>query len=286
MILNPAASRGKAKSYIERVENYFKSSGISYNLNLTERPLHATEIAKEAISGFKDIIVVGGDGTINEVINGIYGSDVNLGIIPVGSGNDFIKGIGIPGDFERSVKIILDGNVKKIDIGKMGNRYFPNGLGIGFDALVADYANKEKIFKGALIYIISVFKAYFRYKIPIFTIQANDRIIRKRMFLTAIGNGICIGGKFYLTPEAKMDDGMFDICIIEPVSLFKLCRLMPSVFRGEHLNEKEVTYFKAQKVKISSDIGSPVHMDGEVISLNLKEFEVEVIPGAVNIYVP
>ena len=286
IILNPAAGRGKAKSLMERIDSFFSQADIQFDLSVTERPLHATEIAREAVSEFKDFIVVGGDGTINEVINGIQGSDVNLGIIPVGSGNDFIKCVNIPNDFEESVKVILDGKIRAIDLGKMGNRFFPNGLGVGFDALAAEYANKIKLFKGALIYLISVFKAYFKFTPPVLTIESDTRIIKKRIFFATIGNGICLGSKFYLTPEAKPDDGMFDICIVEPVSMFRLIKLIPKVFKGEHLNENIVTYFKAKHLKVTSDIGSPVHMDGEVISLNLKNFEVELIPNTLNLYVP
>jgi YegS/Rv2252/BmrU family lipid kinase len=286
IILNPTAGRGKAKSYIDKIEDFFKQEDVQFELSVTERPLHATEIAREAVSRFNDFIVVGGDGTINEVINGIHGNDVNLGIIPVGSGNDFIKCVNIPRDFEESVKVILSGKIRKIDLGKMGNRFFPNGLGIGFDALAAEYANKIKLFKGTLIYLISVFKAYFKFTPPVLTIESDNRIIKKRIFFTTIGNGICLGSKFYLTPEAKPDDGMFDICIVEPVSMFKMVKLIPKVFKGEHLNEKIVTYFKAKHLHISSDIGTPVHMDGEVISLNLKNFDVELVPNTLKLYVP
>jgi len=287
IIINPAAGGGRGKQYIEKVKNFFTEEGITFDISVTRRPLHATEIAKDAASNdYGGIVSVGGDGTINEIVNGVYKYKVNLGIIPIGSGNDFIKCIDIPKDFVKAIKTIIKGKTRKIDLGKLENRVFPNVLGIGFDALVADLANKTKLVKGSLKYFISVFKAYFKYKIPELVIHTEDRIVRKKVFFTAVGNGVCVGGKFYLTPEAIVDDGLLDICIVEPISFRKMCSLIPKVFKGEHLNEKEVTYFRARKLEITSDIGSPVHMDGEVLSLNLKKFDITVLPKALNVYVP
>lgn len=284
IVVNPAAGQGRTLAIWPDLARKIKLSRIKYSSCFTQRVGHATELAKEAVkSGFRKIFVVGGDGTLNEVVNGIDLNETTIGVIPTGSGNDLAKMLGI--------KSISDGlnclqyqKPKTIDLGRALGRLFVNNLGVGFDASVASYQKKLKIFRGNLGYLASVLRTLYNfngYEIEIITDQFR---FYERVMSVSVGNGQFHGGCFKLTPEAVIDDGFLDVCMIGQISKPKFLFNIPKAIKGTHHCLKEIKSFKAQKILLSAKELLFVHFDGEVLSEPVKEVNVEILPASLEVF--
>lgn len=295
-ILNPVAGRGRAYVAIKKIRSILRQIGIDHNISVTNAPGHATELAKSTCNEHDVVVAVGGDGTINEVINGLMGGKATLGILPLGSGNDFAKAIKVPQNIHKAIDIILKHNKKTIDIGKVkttkylepqsthtNERYFVNGVGIGFDALVAFESSKIKILSGLPLYITALIKALSLYRTPNFKIKIDEMRLKSRFFLIAIGNGISAGGGFYLTPNALLDDNKFDVCYVDQVNLFQILKIFPSVLKGLHGKFKQVHFTQTNNVHVNSSDKFYVHADGEIVGNLASEVEISMIPGALKV---
>jgi YegS/Rv2252/BmrU family lipid kinase len=243
------------------------------------------------------VIAVGGDGTIHEVVNGIMGSEKALGVVPVGSGNDLIKSVRIPGDFRHAVRCSLSGKLASIDVGRVevsregaipGNSspsYFVNGLGIGFDAEVAARTKSVNHASGMLLYVVSVFRTMGKYRSPEFFVSVDGRQNQSRNLLIAIGNGRCSGGGFYLTPRAKPDDGLLDICSIDEISSTRILGIMPSVMKGNHMHKPCVRMERGRRIEVKTSRAVVVHSDGEILGTDIIAVLIQVVPHALNVIV-
>ncbi len=287
VILNPVSNHGETKKTIPKIKALLKPR-ISSEIILTKRPKEAVEIAKEA-KGFDLLIVVGGDGTVHEAVNGLLVSknqETALAVIPSGSGNDFAKMIGMPKNISLAVEKILEGKVKYVDVGKINERYFVNSLGIGFDARVAHLTNeiKNEVKKsGLLLYLISLFrilrKDFYTYEVQI---SVDEGALRnKNITLIAANMGKTYGGGFKITPLAKNDDGYIDVCVVDSLTRNQIPFRLPFVILGKHLWMKKVHYYTAKKLIIKSKKEIPAHLDGELIKA--KEFTVKIIPRALKV---
>lgn len=289
IILNPFAGKGKAFRSIRTIEKYFQKFQIEYDMQITDSPKQATEIALQgANQGIENIIAAGGDGTINEVLNGIMKSEnpekINLGIIAIGGGNDFVKNLDYPQKIEKQIKILKNCDTKKVDIGKIENHYFINTLGLGFDAQVATTYSKSNLLNGFIGYLIAVLLTLIRCRSYLVKIFANDKTITKNALFITVGNGKCCGGKFHLTPNAKIDDGLFDFCIIDKISRRKIVKLLPKTIKGEHTNFPVVTMLKGKEINIKSNEDLPVYMDGEIPELkNRKNIDIKILSKKISL---
>lgn len=285
-IVNPASSRGKGNVTGKWLERECANRNLDFDLQYTKSPGHATEIASNSIGSFENIISVGGDGTLQEVINGTFGNNIKIGIIPVGTGNDFVRAVNIPINPSAALDILIEGNDKQIDVGKIGDRIFHNGVGIGFDAWVVNESLKIRKLRGHLIYLYAILKTLKNYKAPLMEIKYHEKSIIQKLFLVTVANGISLGGGIKLTPFAKIDDGLLNLNIIQDVNKLKILQNLMKAYSGEHVNMPEVTVDTCKSVVIKSDDGLAVHADGELISCNLKEIEIEIIPKAIKFIVP
>ncbi len=220
---------------------------------------------------------------MHEVVNGMMGGKAVLAVIPIGSGNDFVKMFNLPADVGQAVEIICRNNRMRIDVGKVGDVIFPNGLGIGFDAWVVRESLKVKRLRGFLIYLYSVLKTLFLYKNEPVTFSANGSVEEKKIFLIAVGNGVAMGGGFYLTPQAAIDDGKFDVCIIRALKKREALINLPKALNGSHTSIKQVQMLRTDKLKITSEKGIAVHADGELLGMNLKELDISILPNALEV---
>ena len=292
IILNPFAGKGKAFRSIRKIEKYLQKHYMEYDMAITDSPKQATDFALEtANQGIEYIVAAGGDGTINEVINGIMKSEnpdkVKLGIIPVGGGNDFIKNIDYPKKLEKQIKLIRRRITQKIDIGQVEDYYFINTLGIGFDAQVAITYSKSKTLDGSAGYMKAVMKTLIKCKSYPVEIQVNDISIKGDKLFVSVGNGKCCGGKFHLTPDAKIDDGVFDFCIIDKLTRREIIKFLPKVIKGKHVNLPMVTMLRGKEIIVKSNEDLPVYMDGEIPDLNdRKNINIKIIPKKINLIVP
>lgn len=278
IIVNPQADKGKSGFRWKEIETrLIKNLNIEYESVLTESPKHATYLTRKTQQeGVKLIFLVGGDGTVSEAINGIYLEDIVLGIIPTGSGNDFAKMLGI--------RTVLDGlssfNTsfeKVVDVGCLNkDKYFINNLGIGLDAYVVKLQRRER-FRNEISYLFSTLKILSSFSEFPVKVNAPDFKFSGNVLSISVGNGQYHGGLFRLTPQAKIDDGLLDICIIKQTNKLKRFLNVPKAIKGSHISLKEVESFKTKKISISSPLPLQLHLDGELYE-PLKELEIEVLP--------
>ncbi len=285
LIANPAAGRGRSRETVLRVVELFKKRRVAFDLELTRSAGDAAVIARDALASFDVVVAVGGDGTVNEIVPGMLFSGKPLGIIPAGSGNDFIKSLGIPNSIERAVDLVLAGNTRLIDVGKINDRYFANGVGIGFDAAVnrASYGiNHSK--QGFLLYFCASMRTLGKYDPVPLRVTVDGGVFKESVFLLTTGNGTTVGGGFKLTPHAKLDDGLLDVTIVKPLSVPVLLWHLPKVFLGTiERAGKYATLLRTQKMVVEADGPVPVHADGEIYGETMTRFEIEVVPNALTV---
>ena len=293
VIVNPTAGKGSAKKAIPEIEICLDSLQINYDLILTEFPEHAIQLAEEAgTNGYDTVVAVGGDGTVNEVINGLMSAGnhgaltSNLGVIPVGRGNDFSFGMGIPQDIPSACRLLVDGNTRKIDVGwvKGGDypegRYFGNGIGIGFDTVVGFEAAKLPPFiSGMPAYLIAALKTIFLYfDAPLLRIEIDGEVLEQPCLLVSMMNGRRMGGSFLFAPNSESDDGLLNLCIAGQVSRAGVLGLFPKVMSGTQRDHEAILMPVGKNISIEAITGSlPVHADGETICIAGKNLEVTIL---------
>ncbi len=284
IILNPHSGRGKAGKLRPKIEEALNQKNIDFNLVETQGQGHAEKLAQEAPPEFDVVVVAGGDGTANEVANGLMKNPRPMGLIPTGSGNDFARAMGIPFQWQKAIDVLFQNQEKRIDVGWVNGRYFPNGFGVGFDALVVQESAKVTRLRGLLIYLYAVLKSIFFYSSPNLSILLDaDRKIESRIFMLTVGNGVSLGGGFLLTPNARNNDGIFDICVIHHLSKPQIFWHLPKVFWGGHVKIKQVEMLQAKELVVKSSEPVGGHVDGELVEMNDREFRVKIFPKALTI---
>ena len=298
VIVNPVSGRGRAKKLVPTIERLFRASGLEFNLLLSERPWHAAELAESAARQGNDaVIVAGGDGTVNEAINGLMRARLDgiagpaLGILCVGTGNDFAASLELPVKLEKAVQSIARNTRRLVDIGILKgcsfpeNRYFGNCVGIGFDAAGGVLAEKITWASGLLAYLIAALQNIFiYYTAPTLKIQLDDETMQMPSLLVSIMNGKRIGGGFWTAPDAKPDDGLFDLCIAEEVSRPRMLTLLPHFLKGTQINQPEIQMKRSQTVTIMATQGvMPIQADGEILDDACLAVTVEILPGQLEI---
>jgi YegS/Rv2252/BmrU family lipid kinase len=286
-IVNPIAGNGFAKTLVPEIEKQIARHGIDGHIVFTERVGHATELSRSFLDkGFRYFISVSGDGTLNEMARPLINrNDAVTGIIPAGTGNDFIQILGFPGRFsEKEWDIFFRKNVRKMDAGIVNDMIFLNGMGLGFDAQVAaeNYSETGEVKKGgAYKYIWHIVKTLLFFREKKMTLLSGEDNHETDCFINTIAVGRRFAGSFFLTPEALADDALLDVCSIKKLSLFNRFRLLLKVPKGEHISDGKVNYFKTPSLEIEFAEKVPFHVDGE---LNFaKKFSVRILPGALNI---
>jgi len=289
LVVNPEAGKGYTKKLWPRLQKALINRKIAFEYRLASDPKEATHIAKAVTKDFQIIVAVGGDGTVNHVANwvisGRAAASCALGIIPTGSGNDTVKSLGIPTDPFKAIELLRNPRRKRIDMGRVGSRYFLNGLGVGLDGWVARENQKIKILKGEMAYFYAVLKGIFKFQSFPLEIEAPDWSYRGQTLMLEVSNGRYYGGAFRLTPHAQIDDGLFDLCVIEDLSILKRLWHAPKALTGKHLTLKETHTTKASKVFIKSGERLLAHVDGEPIEVDHRGFEVEIIKNALDVIV-
>ncbi len=290
IIANPFAGKLDVKDRVSYLTTELKRSNLLYKTYYTNAPLHAHEIAKDVSKKSSAVLVVGGDGTINEVISGMMecGGRAKIGIIPSGSGNDLIKPLLISQNIEKSVSTIINGTAKKIDVGRCNDRYFINIMGVGFDAAVGARMHylrcNAKTKKGKSFYSKALFHTIMHYKSIPLKVKVDGKKYGKKYFLVSIANGTTFGGDFVIAPMADICDGSLCLVSIESISKLRFFMHLNKVKKGKVLTVPEVDYTKCKKVSIRSDTEIAAQLDGEYYCA--KEFDISVIPGGLEVFVP
>ncbi|HET90227.1 MAG TPA: diacylglycerol kinase family lipid kinase [Chloroflexi bacterium] len=298
IIVNPTAGRGSGAEALPQIEQLLHTYGLDFDTVRTERPWHAAELAQEAAStGYDVAVAVGGDGTANEVLNGLMLAKqarphtCAMGALPVGRGNDFSYGMEIPSDLESSCRALAQNHRRTIDVGHVvgglypKGRYFGNGIGIGFDAVVGFEAVKLTWLTGFPSYIVATLKTVFLYyRAPLTEIKYDDQAITHPSLMISIMNGQRMGGGFYMAPEGRPDDGWLDLCIAREVNRARIFGLIPHFMRGSQATRSPITMTRARHVVVTAVEGVlPAHADGETLCVTGRKLEVELLPSQLDI---
>ncbi|MCK5634684.1 MAG: diacylglycerol kinase family lipid kinase [Anaerolineales bacterium] len=301
IIVNPTSGRGTAADAIPLLDQFMREHGLEFDRVLTEKPEHAVELAKQAaLDGFDVVVVAGGDGTANEVINGLMlakqaGADgIALGVIAIGRGNDFAFGVNVPQGLEEGCRVLLEDFRTSMDVGLVKGglypegRYFGNGVGIGFDAVVGFEALKMTRLHGFLSYIVAAIKTIFLYyQAPLVRIEFNGQTMEKYALMVSIMNGRRMGGGFMMAPEAGIDDGLLDLCIAEQVSRPKIFALIPRFMQGTQAAQPSIQTGRTNSILVTALEGSlPAHADGETLCTEGQQLHMEILPRQIEIICP
>ncbi|MDX1660703.1 MAG: diacylglycerol kinase family lipid kinase [Gemmatimonadota bacterium] len=285
VIANPRAGRGRGLRNLERLREAIRRRGVDLDVVETHRPGHATEVAREAAErGDPRIAVLGGDGTISEVVNGLLESETALGILPMGTGNDVARSLAIPRDLDRAIDLAVHGQPRAIDVGRERDRAFVSVLGVGFPSIVAAEANSIGWLRGSPAFFVAVYKALHRLRAIPFRIELDGEVMEMRCVAVLIQNTPYTGGGLQMAPEAVVDDGILDVVIVEEIGRLDLMVNFPRVYRGGHFAHPSFTAHTAREVRVESGEELTKMFDGDLCGTT--PVEAEVVPGGVNLVLP
>jgi YegS/Rv2252/BmrU family lipid kinase len=282
VILNPVSGNGRALDILPKFHKWVSKNRVAFEIFTTTAPGEGRKIGRHIRrERFGRAVVIGGDGTINEVGSALLGSPVVLGVIPGGKGNDFFKMTGTNGlrraqssrSLDSAFKTAFFGEPRQVDVGTINSKPFFNSVGVGFDAEVAEIVKKDESKTGTWAYLSAVFKALRNLKPIKIEIDLDGTVMMKEISLVCIGNGRSSGGGFYLTPSARFDDGLFDICVIGALSKSKVFQYLPRALNGTHVRLEETAIYRSRKATVVSKNRLPVHVDGEPLETSPRKIE-------------
>lgn len=284
VIINPTAASGDAAKLHAPIKARLELSGRTYQILTTAYPGHATELAKMAVAQAEceGVISVGGDGTLLETASGMVNSNKPLGIIPAGTGNDFIKTVGTPADPMEALDFILTHEPRPVDIGQVNDRMFLNVSGTGFDVNVLDETVRfKKHFKGLLPYMLGLFCAIVHYKpIPII-LMADGQRIQQEVLICSFANGRYIGGGIPICKEAVPNDGYFDLVVVDHVPRWRIPFYLPALMRGKITQKSFTRHIRCKDFLLQSP-NMRFNADGEVYLMD--EARIQVKAGGLMLY--
>lgn len=284
LIVNPLSGGGKRQKFIARVLRRFEESGRAFRVFETEKRGQASLLARELTEeGQSDLIVVGGDGTLHEALNGIADfSRCSLGLVPAGTGNDFAAAAGIPAEPEAAVDLILHSEPKFTDFMQMEGVRGINVIGTGIDVEILKRCRASKVLRGRFQYIVSLIISLFKYKNYEMRTVCNGREEHCSALIACIGNGRRIGGGIPMCPEASLDDGMLDFVVCNDVKRGHIPAAFLKLMKGRILEEDFTRFVRCEKVEVFPEKALTVQVDGELY--DGLPFRVEVVKGKLKMY--
>ena len=283
LIENPTSGNGFAARTEPKLKTILQTAGKAFEIKHTSAPGEAKALAREAAEqGAEAVIAVGGDGTVSECAAGLFGSRVPLGIIPTGTGNDFIKTVGTPKDPEEALRFILNHPARPVDVGRINDDIFINVCGTGFDVTVLDEAAKVKhISRGLLPYLIGLIRAVAHNE-PVhleLTIDGKEQV--RDLLICSIANGRYIGGGIPICPEADPADGKLNCMLVSGVSKGKILRLLPGLMKGKISSFDVTEPVLCERIRMVKK-GMRVNIDGEIRTMDSADFS--IVPGGLMLY--
>jgi len=295
LIINPRAGHGRGRRYARRIRRYLESSGVRFSASFSRNSGDVEQQTRAACaSGCRHIVVVGGDGTIHEAVNGILaagtgaGADPALGLIPLGTGNDFAKALGMPMRWRAACDLIVarirNGQYRRIDAGRCNDYFFANGIGIGLDARVTVASQRWKWLPGSLSYVVGLLQVLAA-GIPASgaRIRCDGELLEGRFSMAVACNGQWVGGVFNIAPRARNDDGQLQLVLAQALDRRQVLRLAPKVIKGTHEGIPEARFIDFRQLEIELERGFPVEADGEVRALSARHLRIELLPGALTV---
>ena len=286
LVLNPAADRGRAVLRRALVSRALEERGVRAIWHVTRGPGHAGRIVRGLPRGAL-VVAVGGDGTVHEVAAVCVGRDLTLGVLPVGSGNDYVKALGVGTDLGRALEVLAAGKVRVADAGEVNGRRFNNGLGVGFDAEVAAGVAAAPSYLGGMgRYLWSVGRLLWGFRCHEAALRLDGgEVVEAETILVAVALGTTYGSMFRLAPEARLDDGLFDVVWSEEIGRAEVLRLIPAALGGTLPRHPKVHLARAREVEVELAKEVPAHVDGEIL-VPTRSFRARVLPGALRVVAP
>ncbi len=290
IIFNTQAGSGKNHKAVRKVIDFFQQNHIDHRLFETLSIGHAVKLAHQALDeNQKYLIVAGGDGTLNEVINGIFShpsrKDVKIGILPIGTCNDFANAAGIPLSLDKALGTLVSGVPQKFDVAKIQNLYFINVAGIGFDVDIVETTSRHQKGRNFVTYLMTVLKIIRHYRAGSYRIKTSDREIEEKMLLIAFANGRSFGGGFRIAPMADPQDGLLDIVILKDMPFLKRMLALLRILTGRLHRLAETVVFRSDHISIDAAHPLKMQMEGELVQFEHKDLTVDIV-GHIKIIVP
>ncbi len=320
-LLNPAAGNGTAARRRPAVEAAVRASGLDGEVFVSAGANRVESLARLLAETFDAVVAVGGDGTIHDVANALAGTETRFGALPLGTGNDFARIIGMPSGLDAGIRALAAAQERTLDVGLARwqhagpdgatvtvERVFANCLGAGFDAAAAATAGRSKWLGGRSAYVAAVVRTLWAWRRPSVEVEVvigdtrrgreaggpvglgpdeGEVVFRGPLFLCEIGNGQAVGGGFRLTPDARLDDGLLDVCVARHLAPRRALRILPTAFTGAHVHFPEITMHRTPRVTVRVTSGAlPVQADGEAASADARVLDAEAWPGALHVLVP
>ena len=285
VIANELAGSGRGAETLRQVKALLEARGIPYQCMTTERPGHATELAREALAqDASEIVSLGGDGTNFEIVNGLGGRLATLYFVPCGTGNDFAKKLNLPKDPLEALRVQLEGKPRRIDVGQVNEYCFLNVSGCGFDVEVLRQADRfKKLGKGMLPYLLGIFAALKSFR-PLPVEWTTGSLTEKQeVTIYTLGTGSSFGGGMKAVPHAVIDDGLFDRIIADRMSRLSILKLLTRFINGKHTDLPQVREDRCAEVTVRCP-GMTVNIDGELVQMD--EARYRILPGALEIRLP
>ncbi len=288
VILNPYANRWRAKARQPEVEAALQAAGVDYELLVTSKPEEGIDLAHSAVvNGADAVIAAGGDGTINEVVNGVLraaddGPTVPFGILPIGTANDFYRMADLPLDLDESARVIAAGHTRQVDAGLVNERYFINNSAAAMEPMVTIENIRMKRLSGELRYAVALIKAIVKLKAWEMEIAWDGGGYSGPAYLLSVCNTPRTGG-FTMAPGAEMDDGLFDVVFAPEVSKGTVINVLLKLTQGKHVEHSAVTFVRTTQLTLTSTPGTPVHADGEVFTESASAVSYRILPRKVTL---
>ncbi len=292
IIANPVSGRGRARHIGERVADLLHERGVNAYLMVSGAPGDCERLAREALArGARQIAACGGDGTVHEVVNGLANSDAVLGIVPCGRGNDLARALGLSRDVKDVVNALVHGVDRAIDLGKVGGRFFATVASLGFDTAVAQrmrnqgagFLTRALEVGGTVSYGLTVLRTLVGYRSSLVRLQGDFGVFEGRVLLAATANAPFYGSGVKIAPDAMVDDGVLDVCIVADVSRWTVLRMFLSAYSGAHIGHSAVRVVQTRTLQIASDDPLWIFADGEPMCE--VPAMIEVVPGALKVKV-
>jgi diacylglycerol kinase (ATP) len=268
VIYNPSAGRGRARRHVVEVEEYLRSRGARVDCEPSTGPDDLVRIAAESSkAGFDRVVICGGDGSLNLAVREFDLTRGILALIPAGSGDDFAKVLGIPRDIERACDIVMGGGIREVDVALANDLRYLGVAGLGFDSEVSEYANRHvRFLRGSAVYLYAIFRVLPRFVPRLVEIRTAEGVRRENIMFAVVGNSRQYGGGIRITPDALIDDGLLDLCIVHQTSRFELLRTLPKAYSGGHVRSPFVETGRGVAFDFDSEMPMAVYADGEPLT--------------------
>lgn len=288
IILNAQGGRLNSQAKLKLIEQGMAAAGLEYDLTETAYPNHGLELARQAAGeGWPVIVAAGGDGTVNEVVNGLMqgAGQSALGIIPFGSANDLADVLELPRDVTAACQRIAAKNIRLIDVGLVNDRYFVNNSAVGLEAMVAVTQDQMRYIRGMSRYVAAALKTILKAQSWSMRLEWDKGIFEGPVVLVSVGNSHRTGGAFYMTPQARLDDGLLDFIYALNMSRWQMLKLLPQTFSGKHVDHALIVYLQTKTLSITVTPVTPIQADGEIIDKTATHIHYQILPQKLQVII-